>query len=171
MTVQETFLNWIPVLSVALALVYNAINVKNANMTQKMSLETRQAQLFMNIYDTWTSKENQLDLEKMWCWDFRTFDEFFDKCGPETNPDDHAIWDCITSRLDGIGVLLKRGLIEPNLTYDLLYGSVIELWKRFIPVILEYRDRNKAPEAWADLEYLYHEMVKIKKEKSATAPP
>jgi hypothetical protein len=56
-----------------------------------MQLETRQAQLFMNIFNTFASKEYQKDREHILnVWDWEDFDEFWVIYGYEDNPENYA---------------------------------------------------------------------------------
>ena len=45
----EQALYVLPILALTVSILYNTINLRNANKTQQMQLETRQVQLFMNI--------------------------------------------------------------------------------------------------------------------------
>ena len=44
---------------------YYVLTVRNAQRNQQHQLETRQAQLFMNVFNTFASKEYQKDKEQM----------------------------------------------------------------------------------------------------------
>ena len=81
-------------ISLTVAAAYYTFTLRNTRRNQELTLETRQTQLFMDIYKTWASKEFQRDLEQMrYIWEFDGFDDFFEKYGVENNPEDHAIWD------------------------------------------------------------------------------
>ena len=69
-----------PVLSMAVALVYYSINIRNANKTQTMTQETREAQLFMQIYNQFTSEQVvETSIEIMSQWNWETYEEFQEK--------------------------------------------------------------------------------------------
>jgi hypothetical protein len=69
------------------------------------------------------------------------------------------------NKLEGLGVLVKRGLIDVDLLYDMMYGSIIGVWEKFLPVITETRRRSDLPNLYEDIEYLYEEMIKIREER------
>ena len=71
--------------------------------------------------------------------EFNDPEDFYDKYGPESNPDDHAILDMFVSHYEGIAVLVKRGLIDSKLDYDLMYDSIITFWEKFESVLLMMR--------------------------------
>ena len=140
------------------SVLYYAMVLRNAN-------KTRQAQLFMSIFNTFSSKQYQRDREQMLIvWEFEGYEDFFSKYGVEVNPEDHAIWDMFCSHFEGIAVLVKRGLIDPRLVYDLMYGSIIMFWEKFEPVLLGMREMG-SPKTWEDLEALYHEMKRLEAEE------
>jgi hypothetical protein len=148
------------------SILYYSRVLRNANKTQQNQLETRQAQLFMNIYETYSSKQYQKDRERMFViWEFEDFDDFFNKYGADVNPEDHAIWDMFTSHFEGIGVLVKRGLIDSSLVYDLMYGSIIRFWDKFEPILLGLRELS-GPKTWEDIEFLKNEMLRLQEQEN-----
>jgi hypothetical protein len=125
----------------------------------------------MNIYNTYASKQYQKDRERILrIWEFEGYQDFFMKYGPEMNPDDHAIFDGFTAHFEGIAVLVKRGLIDPNLVFDLMYGSIIAFWDKFEPVLLGLREMSGSPKTLQDLESLYLEMKRLEAEAGASKP-
>jgi hypothetical protein len=120
-------------------------NQELARKAQEQAVETRQAQLFMNVYNTLASKEFQKD------W--------------ETNPDDWAVFARATNWIEGIGVLVRRGLIDPELVYDLLYGSIILFWERHFDILQSIREQLDLPLVYADLEYIYNMMKSIQEKR------
>jgi hypothetical protein len=153
-------------ISLTVAAAYYTFTLRNTRRNQELTLETRQTQLFMDIYKTWASKEFQRDLEQMrYIWEFDGFDDFFEKYGVENNPEDHAIWDQAVMWHEGLGVLLRKGLIDPELVDDLMGGHITFFWRRYGPIILEFRDRHNAPLAWKDIDYLHDAIKEIRERK------
>ena len=90
----QTLLTYLTLISVPVGVFYHIMTLRNTRKNQELQLETRQTQLFMEIYKTYASKQFQKDLEQMrYVWEFEGLDDFFYKYGVENNPDDHAIWD------------------------------------------------------------------------------
>lgn len=145
-------------LSIAASIVYYASVLMNANKTQQMQLETRQAQLFLNIFNVYASKQFQKDSEElMQVWNWTDYDDFFAKYGPDVDPEAHAIWDSICTWLEGLGVLVKRGLIDPELVYDIMYGFIINFWERHLPIFTRFREQWNLY-LFEDWESLYDHM-------------
>ena len=161
----QTILNYLALISIPVGVAYHIMTLSNTRKNQQLQLETRQAQLFMNIYDTFSSKQYQKDRERMFdLWEYQDYDDFFKKYGVDVNPEDHAIWDMFCSHYEGIAVLVKRGLINSALVYDLMYGSIIMFWEKFEPILLGLR-AEYGPKVWQDLEFLYNEMKRLKAEE------
>ena len=53
----QTLLTYLTLISVPIGIFYYIMTLNNTRKNQQMQLETRQAQLFMNIYNTYRSKE------------------------------------------------------------------------------------------------------------------
>ena len=161
----QTLLTFLTLISVPVGVVYHIMTLRNTRKNQELQLETRQAQLFMDIYETYASKQYQKDRERMlYLWEFEGSDDFFNKYGVDVNPDEHAIYDMFTAHFEGIGVLVRRGLIDSNLVYDLMYDSVIFFWEKFEPVLLGIREQW-GQKSYEDLEFLKNEMLRIKEQE------
>ena len=150
---------------------YYVLTVRNNQRNQRQQLETRQAQLFMNLFNTFASKEYQKDKEQMTTvWEWKDYDDFFAKYGPDINPDDHAIWDMNLQWMEGVGVLVRRGLIDPKLVYDIMYGSIIAFWEKHETIIQGLRERSTMPQTLSDLEYIYRQMEAIREKRRTQKP-
>lgn len=150
--------------------VYNMrISRKNQELalkSQEQTLETRQAQLFMGIFQTYASKELQTDLEEMihqWRW--KDYEDYMVKYGPFQNVTENGKHAAVFKLFDGIGTLVRHGLINPELAYDLTPGSTIAAWEKFLPIVTTWRTTYSAPQIYRDFEFLYGEMVKIRDTK------
>lgn len=146
-------------ISISASLVYYSNVLANANKTQQQALETRQAQFLMNILNTLRSIEfrNQWHLLERLEWtDFNDFLEKYDK-----DVESISAWTSIMMFFDGLGVMVEKGLIDIDMVYPLIGGSVRMTWERFEPLILGDREYLKPyTNAWDKFEYLYHEVKK-----------
>jgi hypothetical protein len=164
----QTIFQFLQTVGILVGVFYYIMTLRNNRRNQELQLETRQAQLFINIFNTFSSKQYQKDRERMLrSWEFESFEDFFSKYGPEVNPEDHAIFDMFISHFEGIAVLVQRRLIEPKLVYDLMYGSIIAFWEKFEPVFMGLREMSESPKTLQDLESLYHEMKRLAAEDGA----
>ncbi|MGD0805485.1 MAG: hypothetical protein ABSA11_15605 [Candidatus Bathyarchaeia archaeon] len=150
--------------SVTVAAIYYMftlrINMRTQQLAlkaQEQNLETRQAQLFMPIYAKMYDPDFIEGNAKAFGIECKDFDDFNSKCSYESNPDLYRSFWSLGWYMEGLGVLVKRGLISPELVDDLMSGTVIAWWERFEPMISGLRTRN--PSAAENVEYTYR-MVK-----------
>ena len=116
----------------------------------------------MDIYNNHLSLPNFTSLiEMMWEWEWASFDDFNAKYSLPNNKEAHVQWTRYFANLEGLGILVKKGLIDPELVYDSQYVSIIDLWEKFLPVIEGLR-RSYAPQMYEDPEYLYNEMIRMR---------
>ena len=146
------------------SVLYYASILQNANKTQKMQLETRQAQLFMPIYAKFYDKEFMKDFVKIMTWEWDDLDDFMKKYGMN-NPDAWGTIISWTDYFEGIGVLVKRELIDASFIDDLISGMVITFWEKYGEYIHEYRVLTNYPQFAEFCEYLYYEIKAIAEEE------
>ena len=65
------------------------------------------------------------------------------------------------SYLEGIGVLVFRGLVDIGLVDDLFSSYVIRYWEKYESIELELRERFNVPQSGEWIEYRYDEVKKI----------
>ena len=90
----------------------------------------------MQIYNRFNSKAFVSQLNDLrFRWNITEFDDFVQKYGPFTNPEG---WDSMASTtyfLEGIGVLMKKGLIDPEIVDDLILGVIVSVWEKIEPSV------------------------------------
>ncbi len=168
----QMVLSTLQTLSLTAGVIYYIMTLRNTRKNQQMQLETRQAQLFINIYNVYSSKQFQKGREElMHLREWTDYDDFFAKYGSDVDPEAKATWDSIFLWLEGIGVLVKRGLIDPELVHDLLYAFIINFWERHLPIFTRWREQH-GPKMLEDLESLYDHMNRLSEKlgKDGRAP-
>ena len=181
MVTLETVLDVIPLMSLVVVLAYYTLTIRNQN-------RTRQAQLLMNLYETYRSQESRLQSLEIQSWTWKNMDDFWDKYGQDKNPEAWAKWEAKASFFNGVGILLRRKLIDIKLLDDLLTSSVNRHWNvlGMGQVLVDWRKRASMrrresewrhdPEySWEDeaiavgtafhgFDYLYHQLSKYRAE-------
>jgi len=135
---------------------YYVLTVRNAQRNQRQQLETRQAQLFMQLYDRWSGVEFKQLIREVFEMSWVDYEDFFNKYGPQSNPEAYDKIRSIGAFFEGIGVLVNRKLIEPAMVDDLMSDGIISYWERFGPIMVEVRKRWNWPQAAEWVEYLYN---------------
>ena len=148
-------------LGLTASILYYAMVLRNTNKTQQLALETRQAQLFMQIYYTWSSRENINIRRELRAWTWTDYDDFIKKYGEANNPEANTLFQELATWYEGIGVLIKRKLIDPAYVDDLMSGDTLWGWETFGSFVRERRVRDNLPYYYEFWEYLYDEVSAI----------
>ncbi len=144
--------------SIVVAVIYHIMTLRNTRKNQELQLETRQAQLYMNLYDTYHSPEFRKLLYTMLDLEWKDYDEWYEKYG-RGNPEEIA-FGSVMGYFNGLGLLVKKGLIDADTVYDLLATWIVVVWEKYLPIVLAQRDVFNRP-VWGEFEYLYNEVKKI----------
>ena len=138
---------------------------KRTEEARARELETRQLQIFMNVYQTHISKTFQHDVEQIHhVWEWKDLDDYMSKYG-SIHPENSAMMASVFMTYDGMGALVKRGLVNPELVYDLLNIQAVETWEKFRPLISEIRTSYNVPHVFEYYEYLYNLLEEIRRKR------
>ena len=144
----STILQFIQATGIIVGVAYYILNIENnrrsqelARISQEHATETREAQLFMNIYNKLETRENsELTVVVLFEMSFETVDEFNEKYGRETNPEAYYDWMYLTNILEGIGVFVRKGLVDIGLVAGICSGLVIRYWEKYEMVWMNWRE-------------------------------
>ena len=143
-------------LGLIVAIMYYTLTLRN-------STRTRQAQLFMQIYDKFT---HPVYIDAMARFNakreqVKTIDDYYEWASDPENMRTRVI---MGTFYEGVGVLVKENLIEMRMVAELMTGPIMQFWAMFGPIIDEMRVRDNFPRALSETEYLYDELMKYVKE-------
>ncbi len=141
---------------------YYVLTVRNSQRTQRQQLETRQTQLFMQLYQDLLSENNMRSLLDLLNMEWEDYDDFERKLGSDNNTDSFVKRTSIWFRMNGIGLLLRDEMIDPEKVFDLLGTWIIWLWMKWEFIINELRVRYHQPELYTEFEYLAVEMRRVR---------
>jgi hypothetical protein len=103
--------------------------------------------------------------------DFTNLEEFLEHFDRKKNPEAWASYIFVGTRYHNIGLLLKEGLIDPELVFEIFNPMVIiQLWEKILPIEKETRRRNNHPKHYDAFEYLYEEAKKRYPDITPTNP-
>ena len=147
-------------IGIFVAIIYYTLTLRNANKTQQMALETRQTQLFLQLYGSATSENMQL-VGEIGRWEWDDYDDFQEKYG---SPEHFSKYNYQLQRFNGIGLLAMRDQIDLDLVCQFVGPVIISLWEKFRDVVMVRRGNedvsDKRLEQLSGLEFLYEEMKK-----------
>ena len=139
---------------------------------QQEALETRQAQLFMQVYNRWSTKEvanayimlrdvyRKEDIEAL-IQDIRGKRDF--------DLDQATVRQMMATYFEGLGMLVKQGLINIELVEDLFAGRIIWYWETQIqPYADNIRKHQDDPNLYDSIEYLYDQIKQRDQQTTVT---
>ena len=164
---------------ILVGIVYYITIMKNQQKTRELTLkaqeqavETRQAQLYMQLFMRITSEEFMKKSIDMLTLEHDTYDEFMDNYWSGPDSDLLGKWFSMIWHLDGLGYMISKELIEPEMVYNFGGGSAqIRHWMKWESVIKEMRLRRGDPEYLKWFEYTATEMMRIRQEKGLSPTP
>jgi len=159
-------------IGIIISILYYTSVLTNANRTRELQLksqqqaeETRQAQLFMQIYSKFHDREFLKTIMPIILeWEWTDYDDFQSKYGVN-NFEEYSRFYTVVDYFEGIGVLVKRGLIDISFINDLFSGFTVMFWEKLESFIMESRVRRNFPHFCEYFEYLYREVIVLVEEQ------
>jgi len=138
--------------SVIGGVVYYAFQIRHQN-------RMRETDLIMRLYSAYGNEEYSKAVERYLATEYRDYNDFVKKYGPIVSEEPVQVaFRMVSMFYEGVGVLLYRKLVNPDLVYDLF--DVGMFWEKMKPIAEESRKRFNKPKIWEWFEYLYNEMKK-----------
>jgi len=166
----QMVLSTLQTIALIVGIAYYLFIMRNSQRNQNIQIETRQTQLFMQIYEKLNSEESMKSWAELVNQQVPDYDEFLQKYDSSVNPAHYAKRARIWYTYNSIGELLRMGTIKPELLTRLkLDTQVIAMWDKWEPIILETRERENVPDNWQGFEYLYNEMKNLRESRGYPA--
>lgn len=146
--------------SVSVAAIYYILTIRTTLKNRQTTLETRQAQFFIQLFDNFHQTEFFDKFTDIVSWKWKDYDDFMEKYGPRENPKAFNSMGSVAAFFEGIGVLVHRNLIDVNLVAELMSRHIFMFWEIIGPISKEMRRSLQLPiDVW--IEYLYNEIKPI----------
>lgn len=143
--------------SLTIGVIYHIMILRNNQRTQRMTLETRQAGLLMQIYNRWSAHDFQ-DAWQLWnSFDYDSLEQGIEVFKMARAEKAKGI---LSAFFEGIGVLVKEELVDIRLVADLLASPIMTFWEKIAPIIGELRNYNESPRELVETENLYNVLKK-----------
>ena len=153
-------------------IVYYIMTLNNSRKNQQHALETRQAQLYMQLYSFYDNKEFIKDYGNVTnTYAYDNIEEWWDNYSPKGDIEVYSSWLRVGRFFDGVGILLERNLIDKDLIYELLGDLIRGSWEggtedtgmgRWVQEARVFWER---PILWKNFETLYKDYMKWIKQK------
>jgi len=142
-------------LGVCIAAIYYIINLKNNQKNMKTTLETRQTQLFMQLFAQYNTKDFMNDFGRVaYQMEYKNLADWQEKYSPMNNLDYWASWSRVGRFFDGVGILVKSGLIDVDLVVEELRELNLYSWDKMSSWVYEIRSVMKSESTWENFEFL-----------------
>ena len=152
-------------ISISLAAFYYISVLRNTQRTQELMLESRQTQLFMQIFQELNSVETMTTLAELFNMEWEDYEDFERRYGSYANPENFGKRSHAFYSLSIIGHLVEDGVISIERA-DASVGIIVTmLWAKWGDLIKEIRVRSGLPRYFEDFEYLYDSLDKLYREK------
>jgi hypothetical protein len=163
----QMVLSTLQTIGLLVGIVYYLIIMRNSQRNQQVQLETRQAQLFMRLFEYLNSEKFMKDwTDVVWVWEWTDYDDYWKKYGTEENLEAHVKHLNLWKFFDCVGILVNRGLVDLDFMSEMITTSVTRYWEKVEPLMMEYRDRFNSPWQLRWTEYLANEMIKLREKQS-----
>lgn len=129
-------------ISVIIGVINSILSNRKAEQQRQTEIETRQAELLMQVYDRWSAKDfrrDSFEILTRWSWD--NTEDMWRRFGPAGNLDDIIKFTTQASFYTSVGVLVEQGLIDINLVDKQLHNNIVLNWEKLEPIITEWRNR------------------------------
>jgi hypothetical protein len=129
---------------------------------QQQNLETRQAQLFMAVYQSFYSSDftkAEFDLFKVKIKTAKDMEKLM-----KEDVDGYRAWNMYGTLYEGLGVLVREGLIDVRLPALLMSGMILQFWDSYRDAIVDARRAWKWPRVNVEVEYLAEAVAKYGRE-------
>jgi len=168
----STILQFIQAFGIIVGVAYYILNIENNRKnqelglkSQKQALETRQMQLFMQLYNDINSEprlESWAEIINM----KPSYKEYIEKYDSSVNIVFYAKRASLWYTYNTIGEMLRLEMIETELLHRLNVDvNIIVMWDTWSPIIEKNREVENMPDLWDGFEYLYKEMKTLRDSK------
>jgi hypothetical protein len=151
--VDASLVNLAELVVLTIGVIITVLEMRNISSMRRVELNNRLLEYTWS-YD-WTKSGISLLNSP-----FSTYEEWFEKYGPQVNTEAATDFYSILNRIEGLGTQVRNGLIDIDLFFTYIHPSyMIFLWEQIKPVIMNWRERWKTP-VNENFEYLYNEAKK-----------
>jgi len=163
----QTVLTYLTLISVPVGVLYHIMTLRNTRKNQELTLkaqelatETRQAQLFMSIYQSMNTSEGLEAGLHIHDVKMKTAEDLNQLVNEEEK---WKAWNWYGNYLEGIGVLVKENLVDISHVAQLISGTILWYWEEYREVTMAAREELDWPRYSIEVEYLYNRIVEYGK--------
>ena len=156
----------VAIFGVIAGISYYVLTVRATKRNQDLQLETRQAQLFMQMFNKMWSPESKEIVKILGTSWYATDEEWLERFNSDT--EFHYAFEAYANSWEAIGTLLKKDYFDVELLALYVSTNTISEWERYRSIIRDMQSRNRrAYDMW---EYTYDSLMEYLEEHPELAP-
>ena len=157
--------------SVVAGVIYYSLQIRHQNLQIQQQNKMRQTDLLVRIapWLNMSSTELQQAVIKTLNTEYKDYDDFVKKFGQlhSNKPEQKAIL-AVINYFEGIGILVKRKLVDIDLVYEFWGTDINTIWEKLRPIVEGERQKWNYP-LLLNSEYLYNEIKKREQQLQSKA--
>jgi len=150
----QMVLSTLQTIALIVGIAYYLFIMRNSQRNQQHQLETRQAQLYMTLFNTINNQNIWRHWNEIREYQFTDYDDFMDKYGPVNNPEAYDKYVKVLWLFTEMGVLVQEGYITVEHVGNLMEYTPIRAWRKFGPIIEKERGKRYSIGGYGTFEYL-----------------
>jgi hypothetical protein len=159
----QTILNYLALISIPVGVAYHIMTLNNTRRNQELQLETRQAQVFLQMYNRYNEEIKDLSIPEVLQDKVGiSVEEFVDLFNNDETF--HRTIRAISSMSEGLGVLVKEDLLSIRYVALMWAGTTRMYWDVMEPILPGLAEHWNYPRLWSETAYLCRELIKYMEE-------
>jgi stress-induced morphogen len=155
-------------ISAIVAAIGVTVGVVFAVLQLRDLVKARQTDLVMRLYSTFGSREFQEAWVETLRMEFSDYKDYLKKYGANSAKSAYVSVNIVADFFEGLGILLRRKLINLALVDDLFSSDIIITWHKMKPLVEGWREHFNRPQMSEWFEYLHNEMQKREQQLART---
>jgi hypothetical protein len=164
----QIIFQFLQTLGILVGVFYYITTIRANQRNQQLQLETRETQLFMQIYQQLNSVDSMATWAEVMNLEVESFEDFLERYDSSVNPGSFGKRGHLWWSYNAIGAMVANERIDIRLVAMLLGPMIIAQWEKWEGIIRGTRDREESPGQWAGFEFLYKEMVRVRDQEGWT---
>jgi len=157
----QMVLSTVQTISLAIGIFYYLTIMRNNQRNQQLTLETRQAQLFMGLYQSLSSRDFIEAEFTLWKIKMKSAEDMNNLM---KNKEEYIAWNTYATYYEGIGVLVREGLVDIRIVSLLISGMITQFWEQYKDMIMDCRRVLKYERFLIEVEYLYDRLMEYRRQ-------
>jgi hypothetical protein len=161
----------IQTVGILVGILYYVTIMRSNQRNQQQQLETRKTQMFMQLYQSKYDREGLENVFTILNMEWDDMNDYMEKYGIAEHPDIGAMVESQSGYMEGLGILVKEGMVDIEMVYKVAGSRILLLWFKMETMLKGFRDPYwNVPDYAENFEYLANEMIKMRRQKGLPIP-